>query len=177
MKTLSIEPTASADTTPVGFFRLSRLSLSAVVALAFAISACEQRDAEAADPATPLDAKPAVEVKSDAKPDAKPSAVDKSNFDEVVLKSDKVVLVDFWATWCGPCKAIAPTVEEIAEDYAGRVVVAKLDVDVADAIATKYGVQILPTLMVFKDGKVVGTVPQNRMPTKEDIVKLLDENL
>ncbi len=170
MKTLPIETSASAGTTPV---RFSRLSLSAVVVLAFAISACEQRDAKAADPATPSDAKPATEAKSDAKP----IAVDKTNFDEVVLKSDKVVLVDFWATWCGPCKAIAPTVEEIAEDYADRVVVAKLDVDVADAIATKYGVQVLPTLMVFKDGKVVGTVPQNRMPTKEDIAKLLDENL
>ena len=104
-------------------------------------------------------------------------AVDKSNFDEVVLKSEQLVLVDYGAEWCGPCKIVAPIVEEIAEDYADRVVVATLDVDVAGDIATSYGVQTLPTLMVFKDGEAIDTVPMNGLPTKADIARVLDKHL
>ena len=103
---------------------------------------------------------------------AKPVVVDGSNFEEVVLKSDKPVLVDFWATWCGPCHIIAPTVEEIAKDYEGRAVVAKLDVDKAEDIATRYEVSSIPTLIVFKGGeevaRVVGVAKKSELTSRLD---------
>ena len=77
------------------------------------------------------------------------------NFESVVLNSDKPVLVDFWATWCGPCKMIAPVIEEIAEEYADKIVVAKLDVDEVPSIAGQYNVMSIPTLVVFENGKEV----------------------
>ena len=79
-----------------------------------------------------------------------------ASFDEVVLKSDKPVLVDFWATWCGPCRMLGPVIEELATEYEGRVVVGKVDVDNNQEFATKYGVRNIPTVLVFKDGEVVG---------------------
>ena len=81
--------------------------------------------------------------------------VNSANFDEVVLGSEKPVLVDFWATWCGPCKMIAPVVEELADEYADSLVVAKLDVDQAPDLAGRYGVMSIPTLLVFENGKEV----------------------
>lgn len=75
------------------------------------------------------------------------------NFDAVVLNSDKPVLIDFWATWCGPCKMIAPVVEELSEELAGKVVVGKIDVDQEQTLAAKYGVMSIPTLVVFENGK------------------------
>ena len=79
-----------------------------------------------------------------------------ASFDEVVLKSDKPVLVDFWATWCGPCRMLGPVIEELATEYEGKVVVGKVDVDNNQEFAAKYGVRNIPTVLVFKDGEVVG---------------------
>ena len=79
------------------------------------------------------------------------------NFEEEVLKSDIPVLVDFWATWCGPCKMLAPTIARIAEEKAGVVKVCKLDVDEEPAIAAKYGIRSIPTLLLFKNGQLVKT--------------------
>jgi thioredoxin 1 len=81
-----------------------------------------------------------------------------SNFDAEILKSPVPVLVDFWAVWCAPCRAIAPHVEAIANDYAGKVRVGKLDIDSNPDVASKFEVRSIPTLLLFKDGKVVGQI-------------------
>jgi len=95
------------------------------------------------------------------------------NFEAEVLKSDKPVLVDFWAEWCAPCRMLAPTIDQVATDYAGRVKVAKLDVDQFGEIAARYQIRGIPTILVFNGGQVhdqmVGA------GSKENIVKMVDK--
>ena len=105
---------------------------------------------------------------------AKPQAVTDADFTEEVLNSDLPVLVDFWADWCGPCKMVAPVVEELAADYDGRLKVMKVDVDASPLTAGTYGIRSIPTLLIFKDGKpvhqVVGAVPKQMLQEKIDLV-------
>lgn len=95
-----------------------------------------------------------------------------ANFDTEVINSDKPVLIDFWAVWCGPCKLIAPVVEEVSKEYEGRFKVGKMDIDNNPNVAMKYGIRSIPTLLIFKDGKVVdqivGAVPKNVITSKMD---------
>jgi len=79
-----------------------------------------------------------------------------ATFEEVVLKSDKPVMVDFWAAWCGPCRMVAPIIEQISEEYKDKAVVGKLDVDANQEFAAKYGVRNIPTVLIFQNGEVVG---------------------
>jgi thioredoxin 1 len=96
--------------------------------------------------------------------------VNDSNFEEVVIKSDIPVLVDFWAEWCGPCRMIAPIIEEIAEQYKGKALVVKCDVDSSPNVAAKYSIRNIPTVLFFKEGKIadkqVGAVPKNSFLSK-----------
>lgn len=78
-----------------------------------------------------------------------------ANFNELVLNSDKPVLVDFWAEWCGPCRMVGPIVEELASDYNGKAVVGKVNVDENSSVAAQFGIRNIPTLLVFKNGEVV----------------------
>ncbi len=81
--------------------------------------------------------------------------LNQNNFEEIVLKSEVPVLVDFWATWCGPCRMIAPTIEKIAEENDGKIRVGKVNVDDNMQLSATYGIEVIPTLLFFKDGKVV----------------------
>ncbi len=103
------------------------------------------------------------------------AAVNDQNFDAEVLKSETPVLVDFWAPWCGPCRAVAPTVDAIASEFTGKLKVVKLNTDESVEVATKYGVVSIPTLMVFKGGQMVERVLGNR--PKSDLVNLVSRHL
>jgi thioredoxin len=95
------------------------------------------------------------------------TVVSDGDFEKEILQADQPALVDFWAAWCGPCRTVGPVVEELAGEYAGKVKVAKLNVDENKQTPTKYGVRGIPTLMLFKDGQVVdqivGAVPKSRI--------------
>jgi len=99
-------------------------------------------------------------------------AVTTADWDSEVLKADGLVMVDFWATWCGPCRMVAPVVEKLAGEYKGRVKIMKLNTDENPDVASKYGIMGIPTLMFFKDGQkvdqVVGAVPEGTLRSKLD---------
>ena len=95
-----------------------------------------------------------------------------ATFDEVVLKSDKPVMVDFWAAWCGPCRMVAPIMDQLTAEYAGKAVIVKVDVDANQKFAAEYGVRNIPTVLVFKNGEVVekqvGVAPKATYSQKID---------
>ena len=105
---------------------------------------------------------------------SEPIALTDDNFSEEVLQANQPVLVDFWAAWCGPCRMVAPIVEELAGEYDGRAKVCKLDVDAAQKTAGEFGIRSIPTLLIFKEGKVadqvIGAVPKTQITEKLDAV-------
>jgi thioredoxin 1 len=106
---------------------------------------------------------------------SKPVEVNDSSFDQMVLQSKTPVLVDFWAAWCGPCRMVAPIVEELAGEYEGKVTMVKLNVDENPQIASQYGIMSIPTLLIFKDGAPVSNIVGFR--PKAELKRNLDDVL
>jgi len=106
---------------------------------------------------------------------AEPTVVEDGNFDKLVLKADKPVLVDFWAPWCRPCLMVAPILDELAGEYSGRVTFAKLNVDQNQKTAAKYGVMSIPTLLIFQKGEPVSNMVGLR--SKDELKQSLDAAL
>jgi thioredoxin 1 len=98
-----------------------------------------------------------------------------ATFESDVLKSDAPVLVDYWAEWCGPCKMIGPILEEVSRDYSGKLTIAKLNVDENQSVPAKYGIRGIPTLMLFKNGAIVGT--KVGALSKSQLTAFIDSNL
>ncbi|MBM4447787.1 MAG: thioredoxin [Chloroflexi bacterium] len=103
---------------------------------------------------------------------SKPVAVSDSDFDQIVLQSKTPVLVDFWAAWCGPCRMVAPVVEELAGEYAGKITMAKLNVDENPKTASQYSIMSIPTLLIFKKGAPVSNIVGFR--PKAELKKTID---
>ncbi len=97
--------------------------------------------------------------------------ITESNFDEEVMQSDKPVLLDFWAEWCPPCKMIAPHVDQLAEEYKDKVKVGKVDVEANQALASKYGISSIPTLIMFKGGEPVQTIQGANLPAIKEALE------
>ena len=106
---------------------------------------------------------------------SKPVEIEEAKFDELVLKSKTPVLVDFWAPWCGPCRMVAPVIEELAGEYTGKISFVKVNVDNNPKVAGKYGVMSIPTLIIFKNGKPISNIVGFR--PKAELKKSLDEAL
>ncbi|MHB1484766.1 MAG: thioredoxin [Saccharofermentanales bacterium] len=98
-----------------------------------------------------------------------------ANFDEMVLKSSKPVLIDFWAAWCGPCRTVAPTIEKLAKDFEGKAVVGKVNVDEEQALAEKFRIMSIPSIYIFKNGEVVERLVGARSP--EELSMLLNKHM
>ncbi len=97
-----------------------------------------------------------------------------ANFDEIVLKSDKPVIVDFWAEWCGPCRMVGPIISELSQEYNGKALFTKLDVDSNPGVSAKFGIRNIPTVLFFKNGEIadkqVGAVPKSNLEAKLQVL-------